>query len=224
MKTVNWDDIMSSLDAWRDSFPHDTNGEPSVTTVAERYAHDPWSVLVSTIISLRTKDDVTLRSSNNLLERAPTPEFYLTLSQEEAEKLIFPAGFYRTKACNLRKIAGILVNKYDGDVPADFDALLSMPGVGRKTANLVMIEAFDLDGICVDTHVHRISNRAGWLAAKTPEDTEMKLRKILPRKYWKRINALLVLYGQRLCRPISPYCSICVISKNCEKINVTKTR
>jgi endonuclease-3 len=137
---------------------------------------------------------------------------------------MYPAGFYKTKTKNLQAIAQILIEKYKGKVPADMDALLALPGVGRKTANLVLIEAFDMDGICVDTHVHRICNRAGWLAAKTPEDTEMKLRLVLPREFWKRINALLVLYGQQICRPISPFCSQCVMPAHCQRINVDKSR
>jgi endonuclease-3 len=236
---------MEALESWRRDLPPSEAGEeaapdepsgparaagetdPSVSTIAERYKQDPWAVLVSTIISLRTKDEVTLVSSKRLLGRSPTPESLLALGEKELEQLIYPAGFYRTKAANLRKIAAILLDTYGGKVPADMDTLLALPGVGRKTANLVLIEAFDMDGICVDTHVHRISNRQGWLGeggSKSPDETEAILRKVLPRRYWKGINSLLVLYGQRICRPISPYCSRCVISRNCPRRGVDKAR
>jgi endonuclease-3 len=181
-------------------------------------------VLVSTILSLRTKDEVTLVCSKRLLEKAPSPETLLTLPEDEVARLAYPAGFYRTKAGNLKKIAAILIEQYGGAVPPDMDTLLALPGVGRKTANLVLIEAFDLPGICVDIHVHRISNRTGWVSTKTPEETEMALRERLPKKYWKGINALLVLYGQNLCRPISPFCSRCAITKHCRRIGVESSR
>jgi endonuclease-3 len=158
------------------------------------------------------------------LEKAPGPQELAAMKEAQVARLAYPAGFYRTKAASLKKIAAILLDQYNGEVPADMDALLALPGVGRKTANLVLIEAFDLPGICVDVHVHRISNRCGWLRTKTPEETEMTLREILPKKYWKGINALLVLYGQNLCRPLSPYCSRCVIKPHCKQVGVEKTR
>jgi len=138
--------------------------------------------------------------------------------------LIYPAGFYHNKAVSLKKIAVILIKQYGGKIPSTMDELLALPGVGRKTANLVLNEAFDIDAICVDIHVHRISNRCGWLFNKTPDETEMMLREILPLKYWKRINYLLVLYGQKLCRPVSPFCSKCVIKKYCAQNGVDKSR
>jgi endonuclease-3 len=212
---IDWDTIVGALEAWRDGFPKDAGNVPSVSTIAERYSSDAWAVLLSTILSLRTKDKVTLAASRALLEKAPTPAALLTLDTEYAERLIFPAGFYRTKIANLQKIARILIDEYDGKVPADMDRLLALPGVGRKTANLVLIEAFDMDGICVDTHVHRICNRTGWIKSKKPDETEAALRGILPLKFWKRINALLVLYGQQVCRPIGPRCQACVIASHC---------
>jgi endonuclease-3 len=218
-KTTDWDAVVAALEAWRVKLD-----DPSVTTIAEKYRRDPWAVLASTILSLRTKDEVTLSSSAALLKKAPTPAELLKLEIKEIETLIFPAGFYHTKALNLRRIAAILIEKYGGIVPDDIDELLTLPGVGRKTANLLVIEAYNKDGICVDTHVHRISNRTGWTATKTPEQTEMSLREILPKKYWKGLNALLVLYGQQLCRPLSPFCSKCVIKKHCAEIDVGKTR
>jgi endonuclease-3 len=219
-----WDTIFSALEKWREQLTSEEEGNPSVNTVAENYRHEPWAVLVSTIISLRTKDEVTLIASERLLEKAGSPAKLAALKTETIEKLIYPAGFYRNKAASLKKIAAILLEQYDGKVPASMDELLALPGVGRKTANLVLNEAFDLDAICVDIHVHRISNRCGWLSSKTPEETEMILREILPLKYWKRINYLLVFYGQKLCRPVSPFCSCCVIKKYCIRTGVERSR
>ncbi|GHV30047.1 endonuclease III [Spirochaetia bacterium] len=224
----DWDGIVKALEKWRKTAQAGEalrdNGDPSVTTVAERYRRDPWAVLASTILSLRTKDEVTLVRSEALLKKAPTAKALLTLPVEEIEKLIYPVGFYHTKAQNLKKIAAIIMENHRGQVPADMDLLLAMPGVGRKTANLVLTEAFDMDGICVDIHVHRITNRLGVLQSKTPEETEMLLRNILPKKYWKRINILLVLYGQRVCRPLSPFCSRCVMTGHCGRVGVERAR
>jgi endonuclease-3 len=218
-----WDAIFAALEDWRKSLP-EAEEEPSVTGIARTYKRDPWAVLVSTILSLRTKDEVTRRCSRALLARAPTPAALLALPGEEAARLAYPAGFYRTKAANLQKIAALLEADHAGQVPADMDTLLRLPGVGRKTANLVLIEAFDLDGICVDIHVHRICNRLGRLSSRHPDETEIILRKTLPRQYWKRINALLVRYGQQICRPVSPHCSRCVISAHCQRRTVTASR
>jgi len=225
-----WDRVMEALKRWRADLPWEGGAgggrekAPSVSTVAEAWHGDPWAVLASTIISLRTKDEVTSEAAKRLLEKASSPEALLDMPEEEIAKLIYPAGFYRTKAHNLKEIAAILTQKYGGKVPADMEALLSLPGAGRKTANLVLVEAFDMEGICVDTHVHRICNRAGWVATKTPEETEARLREILPKKYWKSINALLVLYGQRVCQPVSPFCSRCVIPGHCVRAGVTRSR
>jgi endonuclease-3 len=235
---IKWDAIWCALNRWRKGLetddeedpPSDGSSalggekEPAVTTVAERFHRDPWAVLVSTILSLRTKDEVTLETSKRLLAQAPGPAELAALREDKVDRLSYPAGFYRTKAASLKKIAVILLDQYNGEVPADMEALLALPGVGRKTANLVLIEAFDLPGICVDVHVHRISNRCGWLSSKTPEETEMILRHILPKKYWKGLNALLVLYGQNLCRPVSPYCSRCAIKTHCKQIGVDRSR
>jgi endonuclease-3 len=226
---IRWDSIMKALEKWRQNLeaeysPGEEEITPSVSTVAEQFRRSPWAVLVSTLLSLRTKDEVTLARSRVLLEKAPGPREILALGEEETARLAYPVGFYRTKAANLQKIAAILIEKYDGNVPADMETLLALPGVGRKTANLVLIEAFDIDGICVDTHVHRISNRTGWAAAGEPDKTEEILRRILPRRFWKGINSLLVLYGQRVCRPISPFCSRCVIKNHCGRIGVEKSR
>jgi endonuclease-3 len=218
---IKWDAIFSGLENWRSDL---IVQDPAVSSVAENYKRNPWAVLASTIISLRTKDDVTLTASRRLLEKASNPVQLSLLSAEEIAKLIYPAGFYKTKAASLKKIAAILIDNYNGKVPKTMDALLALPGVGRKTANLVLNEAFDIDAICVDIHVHRISNRCGWLISTSPEETEKILREILPLKYWKRINFFLVLYGQKLCRPVSPFCSQCVIQKHCARNGVTRSR
>jgi len=220
-----WNEIFLALEKWREEIISVKGAEdPSVTTVAEHYRRDPWAVLVSTILSLRTKDEVTLVASKRLLEIANTPKKLSAIKEEKLAKIIYPVGFYRNKASSLKRIADILIKQYNGKVPSSMEELLALPGVGRKTANLVLTEAFDLDGLCVDIHVHRISNRCGWLSTKTPEETEMTLRKILPRNYWKRINFLLVLYGQKLCRPVSPFCSQCVMKKHCSRNGVDKSR
>lgn len=221
-----WDRIIKNLEQWRKGLSEEpvSSQDPSVTTVAEQYRRDPWAVLASTVLSLRTKDEVTLVRSRALLKQAPSPAALLAVPEEEIARLIYPVGFYRTKAANLKKIALILTGQYGGCVPADLDTLLALPGVGRKTANLVITEAFDLPGICVDTHVHRICNRAGWLRSQTPNETESILREILPPKHWKGINSLLVLYGQRICRPISPFCSRCLIADHCGRVGVEKSR
>jgi len=224
----DWAGIFRSLESWRKKLLKETEAEdPVVTALAAKKKETPdkaWTVLVSTILSLRTKDEVTRVTSIRLLEKAPGPKELLSLGVEKTASLAYPAGFYRTKAANLAKISAILLEKYSGKVPADMDALLSLPGVGRKTANLVLTEAFDMYGICVDIHVHRICNRAGWVSSATPEKTEAALREKLPKKYWKRINGLLVLYGQNICRPQSPFCSRCVISGHCERLDVGRSR
>jgi len=224
----DWAAIFKSLESWRKKILAAPDREDTaVTTIAEEYEEGPgkpWATLVSTILSLRTKDEVTRAASRRLLEKAPGPAELLALGVEETARLAYPAGFYRIKAANLAKISVILLEQYNGRVPADLDALLSLPGVGRKTANLVITEAFGMYGICVDIHVHRICNRAGWVTTPAPEKTEEALREKLPKKYWKRINGLLVLYGQNLCRPQSPYCSRCVISSHCLRRGVERNR
>ena len=225
---IEWAALFRKLEAWRRGFLAGRKAEePSVTAVAGEYRGEPdkpWAVLVSTVLSLRTKDEVTALTSRRLLEKAPAPKALITLGEEETARLAYPAGFYRTKAANLQKIAAILLEQYHGKVPSDMDALLALPGIGRKAANLILIEAFDMDGVCVDIHVHRISNRAGWFETASPEKTETRLREILPRPYWKRINSILVLYGQQICRPVSPFCSRCVIPEHCRRLGVEKSR
>jgi endonuclease-3 len=235
MKHTNWDAVFTALEDWRDTWlrEHAEGEDPAVSTIAEHYSQDPWAVLASTILSLRTKDETTLVASRRLLEKYPTMEALVSRPAVEIEKLIYPVGFYHTKAENLKRIAKILIEENGARVPDDMDALLALPGVGRKTANLVLSEAYHIDAICVDTHVHRISNRAGWLdrtnglgaaGTKSPEETEMVLREKLPQRYWQTINKLLVFYGQQICRPISPRCSVCVIAAHCERRNVERSR
>jgi endonuclease-3 len=196
---------------------------PSVSEIAEKNG-SPYTVLISTIISLRTKDAVTLEASGRLFSMADTPEAMLKLSADEIEQAIYPAGFYKTKASRIREISEILINDFHGDVPPDRNALLSLPGVGVKTANLTLNLGFGIDAICVDTHVHRIANRMGWITTNTPEASEPALEKILPRRYWIPLNELLVAYGQHVCTPVSPFCSQCSFDHECPKIGVKKSR
>jgi endonuclease-3 len=198
--------------------------EPSVTKLAKLYKNDPFKILLSTIISLRTKDEVTIASSKKLFLVADTPEKIVSLSTDEIEKLIFPAGFYKKKALTIKNISQKLIEEYNSRVPESIDELLKFKGVGRKTATLVMIEGFHKNEVCVDTHVHRISNRIGLVNTKSPEETETSLKKIVPEKYWIKLNEILVVYGQKICKPISPLCSTCFINKHCDRINVNKMR
>jgi len=197
--------------------------EPIVTEVA-RERRSPFAVLIATLISLRTKDDVTRQASLRLLSLADTPQEMVRLPVETVEKAIYPAGFYRTKARRIHEICEELLKRYDGEVPDTLEALLRLKGVGRKTANLVLTQGFGKLGICVDTHVHRISNRLGLVRTKTPDQTEMALRKILPKEFWIEYNDLLVTFGQNLCTPISPHCSRCPIEDQCVKVGVTRSR
>ena len=177
---------------------------PIVTEISHR-SRDPFHILVSTILSLRTKDEVTRQAATRLLEKARSPQELLLLPEEDIARLIFPVGFYKTKARTLRQICRDLIDEYEGKVPDDLEELLKLKGVGRKTANLVLTLGFHKPGICVDTHVHRVSNRLGYVKTKTPEQTEMALREKLPREYWIEYNDLLVTWGQNICRPISPF-------------------
>ena len=196
---------------------------PSVSAVA-RENSDPFRVLVATMISLRTKDAVTSTASAALLSLAPSAPALAALPVERIARSIYPAGFYRTKAKNLRAASRLLIERHGGAVPSDMDDLLALPGVGRKTANLVRNLGFGLPGICVDTHVHRISNRMGWVTTRTPEQTETALMEILPARWWIGVNELLVRYGQAVCTPVSPRCSICPAAKYCARTAVGKSR
>jgi endonuclease-3 len=196
---------------------------PIVTLMAETYA-SPFRVLISCILSLRTQDSTTARASHRLFAIADTPRKMLKLTAKKIEKLIYPVGFYKTKAKALLEICRVLLEQYRGRVPDEIDELLKLKGVGRKTANLVVTLGYQKPGICVDTHVHRISNRWGYIETKTPEKTEFALRDKLPKQYWIEYNDLLVSFGQHLCRPISPLCSRCPVRKYCSQIGVTVKR
>ena len=192
---------------------------PIVTLMAETYA-SPFRVLISCILSLRTQDQTTAVASKRLFALADTPETMRRLSEQKIAKTIYPVGFYRTKAKVIRDICETLVRDYRGAVPDEIDELLKLKGVGRKTANLVVTLGYRKPGICVDTHVHRISNRWGYVRTKDPKETEFALRAKLPRQYWIEYNDLLVTFGQQLCRPISPQCTICPVEKFCDKVGV----
>lgn len=196
---------------------------PAVSYVAIT-KNDPFCVLISTILSLRTKDDVTLKASKRLLDKADNPFDMLKLSEEEISELIFPTGFYKTKSKRILEISEVIVKQYGGKVPSDVNALLSLPGVGIKTANLTLNLGFGINAICVDCHVHQISNRMGWIKTKSPEESEKVLQKIMPVKYWIPLNELLVSYGQEICTSISPKCSMCPENGRCPKIGVDKSR
>lgn len=196
---------------------------PAVTIVAHCNG-SPYKVLVSCIISLRTKDEVTALASARLFERAPTPGAMVKLTEEEISSLIYPAGFYRTKAAQIALLSQQLVDGYGGVVPDEIDELLHFKGVGRKTANLVVTLGYGKPGICVDTHVHRICNRLGYVRTKNPDETENVLRKQLPPEYWIEINDLLVAFGQNHCHPVSPRCSSCRLADRCDRAGVGVSR
>ncbi len=193
---------------------------PIVGVVAEK-TRDPFQILISCVLSLRTQDSTTAGASKRLFAVATTPQGLAALSVGRLERLIYPVGFYRVKARNIREISRRLIGEYGGRVPNTIDALLTLPGVGRKTANLVVTIGYNKYGICVDTHVHRITNRWGYVSTGTAEKTEFALREKLPRKHWKIINDLLVTYGQNLCRPIGPRCSDCKLMAYCERVGVS---
>ena len=181
---------------------------------------DPYLVLISCLLSLRTKDATTRVAQRRLFEIASTPEEMVTVPADMVEELIYPVGFYRNKAKVIVSVSKDILEKFGGKVPDDLDTLLTLKGVGRKTANLVVTMGYDKPGICVDTHVHRISNRFGFVSTKDPEGTEMALRKKLPLEHWKEVNDLLVTWGQNVCLPVSPLCSRCAVSHLCDRIGV----
>ena len=195
---------------------------PVVTEVS--WSRSPFRVLISCLLSLRTKDAATRGASERLFKLADSPANMAKLEVSQIEKTIYPVGFYKTKARRIKEICATLLNHYNGKVPDEIDELLKLKGVGRKTANLVVTMGYGKPGICVDTHVHRIANRLGYVKTKTPEQTEMALREKLPAKYWLTFNDLLVTYGQNLCVPISPWCSKCKIANFCKKVGVTRHR
>jgi len=196
---------------------------PPVSTMAAEGAN-PFKILIATVLSSRTKDEVSGPAAERLVHLANTPQKMIALGEEKIKKAIFPVGFYNTKSKNIISLCRDLIEKYDSRVPDSIDELLKLPGVGRKTANLVVSLAFGGAGVCVDVHVHRISNRLGYVQTRTPEQTEMALRAKLPRRYWHIFNTLLVGHGQKTCRPVSPFCSRCPVFRYCDRIGVTESR
>jgi endonuclease-3 len=197
--------------------------DPSVTAIAKK-TRSPFRILVSTVISARTKDEVTGSASERLFSTADSPADMARLSENEIARLIYPAGFYKTKARAIRSLSRRLIDDFGGEVPSSIEELLVLPGVGRKTANLVVTLAFGNPGICVDTHVHRIVNRLGAVTTKNPKETEFALRRVLPREHWIEINDLLVMYGKEVCTPVSPRCSICALPRLCRRVGVVRSR
>lgn len=220
-KIQNIEEIFKQLKQELDKQPR-----PTISDIKwEEIIHTPFTVLISCILSLRTKDEVTEKAAIKLLKKHNTPEKILKLSEKEIQKLIYPVGFYKTKAKRIIEISEILIKKYNSKVPDTFDELLKLKGVGRKTANIVMTYGHKKQGhLAIDTHCHRIPNRLGWIKTKTPEETEKTLKKILPKKYWMEFNHLFVKFGQTICTPISPFCSKCPIEKHCKKTGVIKNR
>jgi endonuclease-3 len=192
--------------------------------VRSQDGRDPFRVLISCILSLRTQDRTTGAASERLFSIAGDVENMSRMSGKQIERAIYPVGFYRVKAQRIKEICAVLIERHEGRVPDDIDELLRLPGVGRKTANLVVTLGYGKPGICVDTHVHRITNRWGYVNTPSPEKTEFALREKLPGKYWLEINGLLVAFGQGICKPISPLCSECDISRYCERRGVKKSR
>jgi endonuclease III len=195
----------------------------ALAEVAEQ-SRDPFQVLIACILSLRTQDTTTGPAAARLFALARTPADMLRVPVRRIQRAIYPVGFYRTKARVVHQISRELLDRFESRVPADLEALLNLPGVGRKTANLVVTMGFGKPGICVDTHVHRISNRLGWVRTKAPDETEMALRARLPRRYWIELNDLLVSFGQNVCTPLSPRCSICPVRALCRRVGVTTSR
>ncbi len=198
--------------------------EPVVGVISRESNRDPFLILISCLLSLRTKDKTTDEASHRLFALARTPGAMLTLPLKKIERAIYPVGFYRTKAKSIHQICERLLDTYRGTVPDSIDELVTLPGVGRKTANLVVTVGYGKPGICVDIHVHRISNRWGYIKTTTPEESERALRETLPKRYWITFNDLLVPFGQNLCQPVSPFCSRCKLTDYCDRVGVTKSR
>ena len=198
--------------------------EPVLGVVARESNRDPFRILISCLLSLRTKDKITNEASVRLYALAHQPAAMLALPLRKIERAIYPVGFYRTKAKSIHAICRRLLDVYGGTVPESIDELVTLSGVGRKTANLVVTVAYGKPGICVDIHVHRISNRWGYVKTKTPEETEQALRRKLPAHHWITFNDLLVPYGQNLCQPVSPFCSKCKLTEYCDRVGVKRSR
>ncbi|KUK98497.1 MAG: putative EndoIII-related endonuclease [Atribacteria bacterium 34_868] len=218
-RNINFDELMKKLFDELQFYKH----LPLINQM-NKNEKDPYQILISAMLSSRTKDEITAKASERLFARAPNPEKLSRMTEEEIIYLIYPVGFYRIKAKNIKKIANILLEKYGGMVPDNLNDLIQLPGVGRKTANLVLGIAFHRNTITVDTHVHRISNRLGIVKTSNPKETELDLMMILPQKYWICFNTYLVAHGQKICNPIIPKCSQCKIMPYCRQIGVIRHR
>lgn len=220
MTSRHFDEIFSALKQELRKY-----NQPVVSRSKQDIADTPFVTLISCLLSLRTKDEVTEQASRHLLIKYNSPEQLVQLSEQQIASLIYPVGFYKTKAKRIKEISLTLLDKYQGKVPDKFEELLTLKGVGRKTANIVMVYGHKKHGyLPIDTHCHRIPNRLGWIKTKTPEDTEHALKKILPSEYWDDFNDLFVTFGQTICVPISPFCSRCPIQQYCKKVNVKSSR
>ncbi len=198
---------------------------PAVEKISEEQAEQPFQILIATLLSARTQDATTHAASTRLFKRARTPRSMARLTVREIESLIYPVGFYRNKAEHVKSCCEMLVARFGGRVPDTMEELVTLPGVGRKTANLVLILAFNSRrNICVDVHVHRISNRLGWVRTRDPEETEQALYETAPQRWWPLINLYLVTWGQNVCRPVHPRCGDCVVASRCPRIGVRKPR
>jgi endonuclease-3 len=199
--------------------------QPIVSRKKKEILDTPFITLISCLLSLRTKDEVTEQASRRLLTKYNTPEKIMRLTEKQIETLIYPVGFYKTKAKRIKEISRVLLEKYQGKVPDEFEELLTLKGVGRKTANIVMVYGHKKHGyLPIDTHCHRIPNRLGWIKTNSPENTESALKEFLPLKYWDDFNDLFVTFGQTICVPISPFCSRCSIEQYCKKVGVSTSR
>jgi len=196
--------------------------KPTVRSTSEK--RDPFKTLIACLLSLRTRDENTAKTSSSLFKVADTPKKILKLPIKRLEKLVYSSGYYKNKARNIKHVSKVLIERYEGKVPSTRKELLSIKGIGPKTANIVLSFAYGKNVIPVDTHVHRIPNRIGIVKTKTPEQTEAELMKIIPKKYWKEINTSFILFGKNICVPVSPFCSKCAISKYCRKVGVKRNR
>jgi endonuclease-3 len=220
MTSKHFDEIFSALRQELRKY-----NQPVISRSKQKIADTPFVTLISCLLSLRTKDEVTEQASRHLLIKYNTPEKVVQLSEQKIASLIYPVGFYKTKAKRIKEISQTLLDKYQGKVPDQFEELLTLKGVGRKTANIVMVYGHKKHGyLPIDTHCHRIPNRLGWIKTKTPEDTEHGLKKILPSEYWDDFNDLFVTFGQTICVPISPFCSRCPVEQYCKKVGVSTSR
>jgi endonuclease III len=216
--------LRKAVAQWKTPIVTEISQQAGDRATANTASGRPFRVLISTILSLRTKDETTRAATNRLLALADSPEAILALDEKMLARTIYPVGFYNQKAKQILAICRRLIDECGGAVPDDLDALLTFPGVGRKTANLVLTRGFMKAGICVDVHVHRISNRWGYVATRSPDETEMALRAKLPRAYWIEYNDLLVTFGQNCCKPVSPHCSTCPLSDICPRLGVERWR